>query len=177
MVAICLGRHPRGVRLVDNSYTARNLARWREPWHCLEKVDLTEQGFQDYCFHGTDTVVEQPVVPVEPPTTTTTTPDMSHNDPQTRFFERRTQIVEWAAQMESGGSQIDANQRLVLNRGPDPLPPIPRIVQQQQQQGGVNHHNNHNNAGGVPGGIPLLLEIMKRKREGGLRGRSGRQLR
>ena len=122
----------------------------------LEKVDLTEQDIHDYfCLNATATVVEQEVVAA------TTTTEISHDDPQTRFAERRTQIVEWASQMETGGSQIDVNQRLVPNRGPDPLPPIPQIgqqQQQQQQQGGGNHHNNHNNAGRVPLWMALLLD-------------------
>lgn len=137
----------------------------------LEKLDLTEQDFRDYCFHGKDTVVEQPLMSVTAASTatTTTTTGMSRNDPKTQLFERRTEVVEWAAQMENGGSQIDANQRLVLNRGPDPLPPIPQIVQpqhqQQQQHGGGNrHHNNHDNGGGFPVGNPLLLDNEEEER-------------
>jgi hypothetical protein len=42
-----------------------------------------------------------------------------------RFMVRRRQIVDWASQVESGGAQIDINDRLVPNRGPEPLPQLP----------------------------------------------------
>jgi hypothetical protein len=37
---------------------------------------------------------------------------------------RRKQRVHWASLVQSGGAQLDANFRLVFNRGPDPLPDL-----------------------------------------------------
>ena len=106
----------------------------------LEKSNLTEQDVRDY-LDGKVEYVPKPL-----------------SRDEERFMERRKQIVEWASQVESGGAQIDANHRLVPNRGPDPLLPIPQVGQQPPDD------NNNMHAGGAPPGIAALLENEEEER-------------
>lgn len=80
----------------------------------LEKPNLTQEDVLDY-LNG------KPL------------PSKPKSLDEQRFMERRKEIVELASQIHSGGAQIDANHRLVPNRGPEPLPDVP-------QQAPVNQH-------------------------------------
>jgi hypothetical protein len=74
-----------------------------------------------------------------------------------KFHERRKQRVHFASLVERGGAQLDANLRLVLHRGPNPLPDLQ--PDHPPMRGNVHGQNEDIQFGRVvPPAIPLLLD-------------------
>lgn len=114
----------------------------------LEKSNLTTKDIRDYLRRGTTPASDDGAAPA---IRKSITPD------ENRFMERRKQIVDWASKIESGGAQIDINDRLVLNRGPEPLPVLPGPNNNNNGQGAAaGNHNNLLNHLGHPGFAGLI---------------------